>query len=71
VSRGAFLHAKPLALLAASAVRSGLGGATDYACTGMLFIWLPFGGFAHLAGTVGDGRLGVAASIPSVSARVG
>jgi len=50
VSRGAFLLAKLLALLTTFAVGLSLSVAAGYAYTGMLFSWLPIGGFAVLAG---------------------
>lgn len=50
VSRGAFLLAKLLALLTTFAVGLSLSVAAGYAYTGMLFRWLPIGGFAVLAG---------------------
>jgi len=51
-SRGTFLLAKLLALLVTFAVGTGLGVAAGYAYTGMLFTWLPPGGFAMLAGAL-------------------
>ncbi len=50
VSRFAFLLAKLLALLVTFAVGIGLGVAAGYAYTGMLFTWLPPGGFLVLGG---------------------
>lgn len=52
VSRAAFLAAKLAALLVTFTIGVGLGVSAGYAYTGMLFEWLPFGGFAHLAGTL-------------------
>jgi ABC-2 type transport system permease protein len=49
VSRSAFLLAKLLALLMTFALGTGLGVAAGYAYTGMLFTWLPPGGFVALA----------------------
>jgi ABC-2 type transport system permease protein len=49
ISRGAFLLAKLLALLLTLALGTGLGVAAGYAYTGMLFSWLPAGGFVVLA----------------------
>lgn len=52
VSRAAFLAAKLAALLVTFAIGVGLGVSAGYAYTGLLFEWLPPGGFAHLAGTL-------------------
>jgi ABC-2 type transport system permease protein len=52
VSRAAFLLSKLLALLMTFALGVGLGVAAGYAYTGMLFTWLPPGGFVALAGSV-------------------
>jgi ABC-2 type transport system permease protein len=49
VSRFAFLLAKLLALLVTFAVGVGIGLGAGYAYTGMLFAWLPPGGFFVLA----------------------
>lgn len=49
VSRGAFLVAKLLALTVTFAVGISLAVAAGYAYTGMLFAWLPAGGFFRLA----------------------
>jgi ABC-2 type transport system permease protein len=48
-SRGVFLLAKLLALSVTFALGTGLGVAAGYAYTGMLFTWLPPGGFVVLA----------------------
>lgn len=48
-SRGVFLLAKLLALSVTFALGTGLGVAAGYAYTGILFTWLPPGGFVVLA----------------------
>jgi len=52
VSRGAFLAAKLLALVVTFGVGISLAVGAGYAYTGMLFAWLPVGGFVQLAGTL-------------------
>lgn len=52
VSRAAFLAAKLLALLVTFTVGVASGIGAGYAYAGMLFEWLPFGGFALLGGTL-------------------
>jgi ABC-2 type transport system permease protein len=52
VSRAAFLAAKLLALLVTFTLGVSLAVGAGYAYTGMLFEWLPIGGFALLGATV-------------------
>jgi ABC-2 type transport system permease protein len=52
VSRAAFLTAKLGALSATFTLGLGLAVGAGYAYTGLLFEWLPFGGFAQLAGAL-------------------